>query len=121
MDTYRKGSHSLFDLKVHVVWITKYRKPVLSGETGHRLRDIIRRICEELEVEILAGNERLDHVHLLVSMPPKLSVSKLVQRLKGVSSRRLLQSNKQLQKQFWENTCGPEDILRLAVATSPMM
>ncbi len=101
MNTYRKGSHSLFDLKVHVVWITKYRKPVLSGEVGQRLRDIIRRICEEQEVEILAGNVRLDHVHLLVSIPPKLSVSKLMQRLKGVSARRLLQSNKKLQKEFW--------------------
>ena len=101
MSTYRKGSHSLFDLKLHVVWITKYRKPVLSGEAGQRLRDIIRRICEELEVEILAGNVRLDHVHLLVSIPPKLSVSKLMQRLKGVSARRLLQSNKKLQKEFW--------------------
>ena len=97
MSTYRKGSHSLFDLKLHVVWITKYRKPVLSGEAGQRLRDIIRRICEELEVEILAGNVRLDHVHFLVSIPPKLSVSKLMQRLKGVSARRLLQSN----KKFW--------------------
>ena len=101
MSTYRKGSHSLFDLKLHVVWITKYRKPVLSGEAGQRLRDIIRRICEELEVEILAGNVRLDHVHLLVSIPPKLSVSKLMHRLKGVSARRLLQSNKKLQKEFW--------------------
>ena len=101
MKSYRKGSHSLFDLKVHVVWITKYRKPVLSGEVGEGLRDIIRRICEEQEVHILAGNVRLDHVHLLVSIPPKLSVSKLMQRLKGVSSRRLLQSNKKLQKAFW--------------------
>ncbi|MCP5088724.1 MAG: IS200/IS605 family transposase [Rhodobacteraceae bacterium] len=101
MGEYRKGSHSLYDLKVHVVWITKYRKPVLSGEVGQRLRDIVRRICADLDVEILAGNVRMDHVHLLVSVPPNLSVSKLVQKLKGVSSRRLLQSNKQLQREFW--------------------
>ena len=70
MENYRKSSHSLYDLKVHIVWITKYRKPVLVGEVGHKLRDIIRRICEELDVQILAGNVRLDHVHLLVSYPP---------------------------------------------------
>ena len=51
MKSYRKGSHSLFDLKIHVAWITKYRKPVLSGEVGEGLRDIIRRICEEQEGE----------------------------------------------------------------------
>ena len=101
MENYRKSSHSLYDLKVHIVWITKYRKPVLVGEVGHKLRDIIRRICEELDVQILAGNVRLDHVHLLVSYPPNLYISKLVQKLKGVSSRRLLQTNKSLQKTYW--------------------
>ena len=98
---YRKGSHSLYDIKIHVVWITKYRKPVLSGSVGHKLREIVRRICAELEVTILAGNVRLDHVHLLLSLPPQLSVSKLMQKLKGVSSRRLLQSDKRLQQEFW--------------------
>ena len=101
MEHYRKGSHSLFDLKIHVVWITKYRKPVLHGEIGHTLRDMIRRVCEEQEIEILAGNVRLDHVHLLLSFRPNQSVSKIVQRLKGVSSRRLLQSSKCLQKEYW--------------------
>ena len=98
---YRKGSHSLYDIKLHVVWITKYRKPVLQGKTGLKLRDILRRICEEQEVEILAGNVRLDHVHMLLSIPPQLSVSKLMQKLKGVSSRKLLQSDKDLQREFW--------------------
>ena len=98
---YRKGSHSLFDIKLHVVWITKYRKPVLYGSVGQRLRDVVRRICEELDVEILAGNVRMDHVHLLLSIPPQLSVSKLMQRLKGVSSRKLLQENQALRKEFW--------------------
>lgn len=101
MENYRKSSHSVYDLKVHIVWITKYRKPVLVGEVGHKLRDIIRRICEELEVQILAGNVRLDHVHLLVSYPPSLCISKLVQKLKGVSSRRLLQTTRSLQKSYW--------------------
>ena len=91
----------MYDLKIHLVWITKYRKPVLHGDVGHALRDIIRRTREELGVEILAGNVRLDHVHLLLSYPPSLCVSKLAQKLKGISSRRLLQSNKRLQKAYW--------------------
>ena len=101
MENYRKNSHSLYDLKLHVVWITKYRKPVLTGQTGQVLREIIRRICEELDVQILAGNIRMDHVHLLLSFHPNLCVSKLVQKLKGVISRKLLQSDKKLQKEYW--------------------
>ena len=99
--SYRKSSHSLYDIKLHVVWITKYRKPVLHGEVGQILREIIRRVCEELEVQILAGNIRMDHVHMLLSIPPQLSISKLLQRLKGTSSRKLLQQNKRLQKEYW--------------------
>ena len=101
MGNYRKNSHSLYDLKLHVVWITKYRKPVLTAQTGQVLREIIRRICEELDVQILSGNIRMDHVHLLLWFPPNLCVSKLVQKLKGVSSRKLLQSDKKLQKEYW--------------------
>ena len=101
MKEYRKGSHCLFDIKVHLVWITKYRKPVLYGEEGLRLRDLLRKICHDLEVEILAGNVRRDHVHLLLSYPPQLSISKLVQKLKGVSSRKLLQESGRLRKEFW--------------------
>ena len=101
MNYYRKGSHSLYDLKMHMMWITKYRKPVLHGDVGLQLREIIRRICEELDVQILAGNIRLDHVHLLLSFPPSLCVSKLAQKMKGVSSRKLLQSSPRLQKKYW--------------------
>ena len=86
MKEYRKGSHCLFDIKIHLVWITKYRRPVLYGEESLRIRDLIRKICADLEVDILAGNVRRDHIHLLLSYPPQLSISKLVQKLKGVTS-----------------------------------
>jgi putative transposase len=101
MEEYRKGSHCLYDIKVHLVWITKYRKPVLCGEEAQRLRDMIRKICADLEVDILAGNVRRDHVHLLVSYPPQLCISKLVQKLKGVTSRKLLQESGRFRKEFW--------------------
>jgi putative transposase len=99
MKEYRKGSHCLFDIKVHLVWIRKYRKPVLYGQESLRIRDLIRRICAD--VEILAGNVRRDHVHLLLFFPPQLSISKLVQKLKGVTSRKLLQESERLRKEFW--------------------
>jgi putative transposase len=78
MKEYRKASHCIYELKYHIVWITKYRKRVLTPEVGKRLRDIIRLICTSLEVEIVKGHIRRDHVHLLVSAPPYVSVSKLV-------------------------------------------
>jgi len=84
-----------------VVWITKYRKPVLSGEVAIRVRDQVREICKSMDVEIIKGHVSKDHLHLLISVPPHLSVSKLVQGLKGKTSRKLLSEYKRLARQFW--------------------
>jgi putative transposase len=101
MKHYRKTSHAVYDIKFHVVWITKYRKPVLSGEVAIRVRDLIREICKSMDVEIIKGHVSKDHLHLLLSVPPHLSVSKLVQGLKGKTSRKLLSEYKRLARQFW--------------------
>lgn len=100
MEHYRRGVHSVSDLKVHIVWITKYRKPVLFGDVAVRVRDLIREICKAQDVEILKGHVSKDHVHLFVSLPPHLSVSKLVAQVKGKTSRRLLAENRRLARQF---------------------
>ena len=101
MQNYRKTSHTTYDCKYHIVWITKYRKKILTGEVSKRTRDILRGICKENDVEIIKGHISIDHVHLFVSVPPHLAISKLLQYLKGKSSRKLLQENKMLSKQFW--------------------
>lgn len=101
MDHYRTSAHTRFDLKDHLVWTTKYRKPVLRGEVGQRLRALIREICVSLEVEILQGHVAADHVHLLVSAPPHLSASKVMQYVKGKSSRKLLYEFRSLNRAFW--------------------
>jgi putative transposase len=98
---YRKTSHAVYDLKYHVVWITKYRKPVLRGEIAARLRELIRQTCTTLDVYIEKGHIATDHIHLLLSDPPHLSVSEMMQHLKGRSSRRLLQEYAELERQFW--------------------
>ncbi|AGB17886.1 IS200/IS605 family transposase [Thermoanaerobacterium saccharolyticum] len=100
MQNYRKSSHATYDLKYHIVWITKYRKPVLVGKIAERTRELIRMVCKN-KVEILSGHVSKDHIHILVSAPPHLSVSKLVQYIKGYSSRKMLMENKELNKQFW--------------------
>ena len=99
--SYRKTSHSVYDLKYHIVWITKYRRPVLQGEIAVRVRELIRQTCATLDVYIVSGHVSMDHVHLLVSVPPKVSVSELVKRLKGRSSRRMLDEYNELRRQFW--------------------
>lgn len=101
MQNYRKTSHTVFDLKYHLVWITKYRKPALAGKIGIRVRDLVREICAEHQIQILRGHVSKDHVHIFISMPPQISVSKIAQYLKGKTSRKLLQEYTQLKKQFW--------------------
>lgn len=93
----------MYDIKFHIVWITKYRKPVLTGKIKIRTRELIRVTCEKNEVEILAGHVSSDHIHLLVSVPPHLSASKLVQYIKGYSSRKLQMEYKELNKIYWGN------------------
>ena len=91
----------MYDLKYHLVWITKYRKPVLSDEIGIRVRELVRQTCASMDVYILSGHVSTDHVHLLVSVPPKVSVSELMQRIKGRSSRLMLEEFGELRRQFW--------------------
>ena len=101
MQNYRKTSHTTYDCKYHIVWITKYRKRILEGLLAERVRDLLRQICKENEVEIIKGHVSKDHIHLFVSVPPHLAISKLVQYLKGKSSYKIMQENKQVSKMFW--------------------
>ena len=86
---------------MHIIWIPKYRKPVLTGDVALRVRDLVRRVCSEHELEILSGKVARDHVHVFVSYRPTQRVSQIVQWLKGTSSRVLLQEFPRLRKQFW--------------------
>lgn len=101
MEHYRRTSHTRFDIKLHFVWITKYRKPLLGGEVGLRIRQWTRQICAEHEVEILKGHISKDHVHLFASVPPHMSPSQLMQRIKGKTSRKLMQEFPHLRRQCW--------------------
>jgi len=98
---YRHGSHSVFDIHLHLVWTTKYRKKILGGDIGVRLRELVRQICRDEDVEIMKGHVSTDHVHLMVSIPPQVTISKLVQRIKGKSSYKMMQEFGQLRRQYW--------------------
>jgi len=89
MAEYRRSAHAVFDLKYHVVWITKYRYKILRGRIAERARDLIRQSCEAREVVIMRGAVSPDHIHMQLPAPAHMAPSKLVQYLKGRSSRRL--------------------------------
>ena len=101
MRRYRLGAHTKSDLKVHLVWIPKYRKAVLTGEVAIRARDLIREIAMEHELAIISGKVARDHVHVFLSYRPNQDVSQIMQWLKGISSRVLLQEFPHLRKRFW--------------------
>ena len=101
MEHYRKSSHTTYDIKYHLVWITKYRKPVLTGEIANRVRELIREICKSKEIEIIKGHVSRDYVHIFVSVPPHISVSHVMQSLKGKTSRKMMSEFKSLSRTFW--------------------
>ena len=91
MEDYKRSSHSAWDCKYHLVWSTEYRYQVLGGDIGKRYRELLREIARNKEMQIYAGSMNRDHIHMLISIPPNLSVSRAVQFLKGKSSHKLRQ------------------------------
>lgn len=85
MEDYKRGSHTVWDCKYHPVWTTKYRYKVLEGDVGQRCRELLREIARSQEMVIYAGSISRDHVHMLIGIPPYISVSRAVQYLKGKS------------------------------------
>ncbi len=101
MEKYRYGGHTVTRLTVHLVWVTKYRYHVLKGDIQKRCREIIIQICDTEDVRILSGVVSKDHVHVHIEYPPSKSISGLVKRLKGRSSRILQREYTGLRKRYW--------------------
>ena len=101
MQNIRKGSHSVHQLHVHLVWSTKYRYGVLQGDIQRRCRDLIRQTCDSMDIQILKGVVSKDHIHLHLSYPPKQSISEIIKRLKGRSAKILLLEYTELKKRYW--------------------
>ncbi len=121
----RTGRHCTFNLHVHLVFVTKYRRNVFNKQILHDLNEIFLKVCDDFEAELIEFDGEDDHVHLLINYPPKVSISTLVNSLKGVSSRMIRKKDYALIKQkLWGNalwspsyfagSCGgaPIDIVR---------
>jgi putative transposase len=97
----RTGRHCAFLMHAHLVFVTKYRHKVFTDTHLTRMEDIMRAVCADFETELVEFNGENNHVHLLVNFPPKVAISKLVNSLKGVSSRRLRQEYPELVRHYW--------------------
>src|SRR4051812_48559287 len=100
MGDYHQSAHAVWDIKYHLVWITKYRYKILVGEVGERARDLLRQIAAAREVRVIRGAVSPDHIHMLVVVPQQ-APAKLVQFLMGRSSRMLQQEFPHLRKRYW--------------------
>jgi len=101
MKDINKLAHVAWECKYHLVWCPKYRFRILKGEVGRAVRDIIKQLCEWKKVEILEGNVQVDHIHLVLSFPPKYSVSEVVGFLKGKSAIKIFDTYLDLKKRYW--------------------
>lgn len=98
----RHGRHCTFIMHVHLVFITKYRREVFTKEILDDLRLIFSNICTDFESKLIEFDGEDDHVHLLINYPPKVSISKLANSLKGVSSRLIRKKNyPSIRKKLW--------------------
>ena len=99
----RHGRHCVFKMHVHLVFVAKYRRRVFDGDAIERLRRMFGRVCSDFEATLVEMDGEDDHVHLLVEYPPKVSVSGLVNSLKGVSSRMLRKERPDIANRYWKN------------------
>ena len=114
MRRYQLGAHTKSELKVHLIWIPKYRKKVLVGPVAIRARDVLRQIAMEHELDIITGKVASDHVHMFLTYRPTQDISKIMQWLKGISSRILLSEFPHLKKQFWGRHLGARGYLAVS-------
>ena len=98
---YRYGSHTVYRIECHFVWVTKYRYKVLSGDVAVRVRELVRQTCDLFEIQILQGVVSKDHVHILVSSPPTMAPSEIMRRIKGRTSSQLFEEFPTLKKRHW--------------------
>ena len=101
MNEYRYGGHTVSRLTVHLVWVTKYRYKVLTGDIQKRCRELLIQVCDTEDVRILSGVVSKDHIHMHIEYPPSVSLSNLLKRMKGRTSRLLQKEYTELSKRYW--------------------
>ena len=101
MAQYKKGGHTVYDIKYHFVWITKYRYKILKGQVAVRLRELLKKGCDAKGITIVKGGIMPDHVHMLLSCPANMAPSQIMQYMKGRSSHLMQDAFPELKKRYW--------------------
>ena len=101
MSELQKLAHAVWQCEYHLIWCPKYRFKILNGPLQRSVGDLLRQLCEWKNLEILEMNVQEDHVHLLLSIPPKFSVSEVVGFLKGKSAIKIFDKHLELKKRYW--------------------
>ncbi len=98
---YRYGSHTVFNIEYHFVWVTKYRYKVLTDDLALRVRELVRQTCEAFEIQIIKGVISKDHIHIFVSAPPTLAPSEIMRKIKGRTASKLFAEFPAIKKRYW--------------------
>ncbi len=104
---YKSNNNIVYSCKYHVVWCPKYRRKVLIGTIKSRLKELIKKICLDLKVDIIEMEIMPNHVHLLIEVDPQFGIHKVVKRIKGITSRHLRKEFKELTTKLptlWSNS-----------------
>ena len=116
----RTGRHCVFNIHIHLVFVTKYRRKVFTSNILDEMKNVFGKVCEDFEAELIEFNGEDDHVHLLVNYPPKISVSKIVNSLKGVSSRLLRKQFPELEKRYWKGVLWSPSYFAASCGGAPL-
>jgi putative transposase len=117
---FRTGRHCVFGLHVHLVFVTKYRRSVLTDAAHETLRELFAKVCQDFEAVLVESNGEDDHVHLLIEYPPKVALSKLVNSLKGVSSRRLRQKHPEIAPRYYKGVLWSPSYFAASCGGAPL-
>jgi putative transposase len=98
----RKGRHCVYSLHIHLVFVLKYRKKILTKAILSTMKTLFQKVCSDFDAKLIEFDGENDHVHLLVHYPPKIAISKLVNSLKGSSSYRLKRLHPEINQYYWQ-------------------
>lgn len=116
----RTGRHCVFALHAHLVFVTKYRKRVFTSEALDILKEVMQKVCDDFGVELAAFEGEDNHVHLLVNYPPQIQLSKLVNSLKGVSSRMLRKQMPSIANRYYKDVLWSPSYFAASCGGAPL-
>lgn len=117
---YRSGRHCVFLMHMHLVFTPKYRRNVFRGHHIDALKNIFAKVCSDFGAELTEMDGEHDHVHLLVNYPPSVELSKLVNSLKGVSSRLLRSQHPDIVARYWKSTLWSRSYFAASCGGAPL-